>query len=199
MLYPYKFIIKVDKKKKLLKKNSKSFYLIDCIENDEKNKNNIKLKKSFTEFSMEDMLFLNDCKYELTNQKDLLLKCENIFSLCLLILNTLNIYENIFDLQYICFLLLKKIYFIFPQFRKNIEDLLASNLINICSNFKEESEKNNINECKQFLNYLLKGKNVNEDLKEKLKHRIEAKGNLLNEENNNNNNNNNNEINEEDI
>ena len=195
MLYPYKFKIKVDKKKKLLKKNSKTFYLIDCVENEEKNKNNIKLNKSHSEYSIDDMEFLNDCKFELTNQKDLLLKCENIFSLCLLILNTLNFYENIFDLQYICYLLIKKIYFIFPQFRKNIEDLLASNLTNICSNFKEESEKNNIVECKQFLFYLLKGKNIDEELKEKLKHRIEAKGNVIkideeNEENN---------INEEDI
>jgi hypothetical protein len=81
--------------------------------------------------------FLHNTTYELTTQKDLLIKCENIVQICNLILNTLIIYENIFDLQFVCYIILKRIYFTFPQFRKNFEDLLAMNLVNL-SSFKEQ-------------------------------------------------------------
>lgn len=76
--------------------------------------------------------FLHNTVYELTTQKELLNKCENIIQICNLILNTLSIYENIFDLQFVCYIILKRIYFTFPQFRKNFEDVMVLNLCNLC-------------------------------------------------------------------
>lgn len=116
--------------------------------------------------------FLHNVVYELTSQKEILTKCENIYNICNLILNTISIYENFFDLQFVCYIILKRIYFTFPQFRKNIEDTLAMNLINIC-NFKNEYEIENSEECKQFIYFLMK--NGEEELKAKLKKRIETK------------------------
>ncbi|MCQ2819255.1 MAG: hypothetical protein MJ252_18485 [archaeon] len=121
----------------------------------------------------ENLSFLDEVTFELTEQKDVLLKCENIFSICQLIINTLSIYEKNFDLQYICYLILKKIYFIFPQFREKIEDLLALILTNICL-FSNPNEKVAALECRQFLTYLLKY-SENESLKTKLQHKIESK------------------------
>ena len=121
--------------------------------------------------------FLNGVQFELTNQKDLLLKSENIFSICNLIINTLSIYESIFQLQYACFLILKKVYFIFPQFRNKIEEVLASTLINMCA-FKQPDERTGTIEPRQFLHYILSYSNE-ESLKEQIQRRITAKGNTI--------------------
>lgn len=84
----------------------------------------------------EGISFIHNTIYELTAQKDVLVKCENILHICNLIINTLSIYESIFDLQFVCYIILKRIYFTFPQFRKQIEDILAMTLVNLCL-FKE--------------------------------------------------------------
>ena len=169
MLYSYKFKINAKpiskNKKKLIDSRTKAYYLIEeCIKSEDIIENNYdKLK------------FLDDTLYELTTQKDILLKCENIFSICNLILNTLSIYEKNFDLQFVCYLILKKLYFTFPQFRKKIEDALAVILSNICT-FKEDIERSTSIECRQFLHYLLK--ESDEELKQKIQHRIQSKSNI---------------------
>lgn len=116
--------------------------------------------------------FLHTCVYELTTQKEILIKCENLFNICNLIINTLSIYETIFDLQFVCYIILKRLYFTFPNFRKQIEDTLALTLVNLCS-FKEPFEKESSEECRAFIHFLLK--EGEEELKIKLKRRIEAK------------------------
>jgi hypothetical protein len=116
--------------------------------------------------------FLQNTIYELTTQKETLIKCENIFVICNLIVNTLSIYDSIFDLQFVCYIILKRVYFTFPQFRKNIEDALAVTLINLCM-FKDPFEVENSEECKVFLHFLLE--NGEEDLKHKIQKRIEAR------------------------
>ena len=85
----------------------------------------------------DELSFLHDTVYELTNQKDLLSNCENIYQLCKMIVDTLSIYEGSFELQYISYLILKRIYFTFPQFRRNIDDSLAMILTNLCL-FKDQ-------------------------------------------------------------
>ena len=120
----------------------------------------------------ENASFLHNVVYELTSQKEIITKCENIYNICNLIINTTSIYENVFDLQFVCYIILKRIYFTFPQFRKNIEDTLAINLINLCS-FKDQFEKDNSEECRQFVYYLLQ--HGEEDLQRKLKKKIETK------------------------
>ena len=84
----------------------------------------------------DDISFLHDQVYELTTQKELLLNCENIFNLCKIILDTITVYESSFELQFISYIILKRIFFTFPQFRKQIEETLALVLTNICL-FKE--------------------------------------------------------------
>jgi Fe-S-cluster containining protein len=176
MFYSHKFKIKIDNSIKITS-HSKSLFLLDLCSNELNDKNKIKLFKSKSNYSMMDLYFLNGTSFELTNQKDLLFKSENLFSICYLVINALCIYESIFDLQYVCYLLLKKIYLVFPQFRDNIEDLIVYVLINICSFTSNEERKNTI-ECRQFLHYLLK--EGNEQLKLKLNNKINSKGKTIN-------------------
>ena len=179
MLYSIKFRIIIENKDNLeMNISSKSIFLFDNIKEDEKENQNIHLQNSNTDKSMNDLSFLNNCLFELTEQKDILIKSEKIIPICLLILNALIIYDKLFDLQYVCFLLLKKIYFIFPQYKKKIEDLIIKNLINLCIHQKKEERLNTI-ECRQFLHYLLNNEE-DEDLKSKLNKAIEEKGNSIN-------------------
>jgi len=105
-------------------------------------------------------------------------KIRKYIPICLLILNALIIYDKLFDLQYVCFLLLKKLYFLFPEYRKNIEDLITKNLINLCI-YKKKEERLNTIECRLFLHYLLKN-GEDEELKLKLNKVIEEKGDSIN-------------------
>ena len=176
LLYSVKFRIKIEENIKKVS-NTKSVFLYDKIKEDEKDRENIHLEKSESDYSMNDLSFLKDCLFELTNQKETLIKNENIISICLLILNTLIQYNKLFDLQYVCYIILKKIYFIFPKYRKNIEDLISNNLINL-SMFKSTEERMLTIESRQFLHYLLNY--GEEDLKNKLNKLIEEKESLIN-------------------
>ena len=173
LFFNYKYILKFDSSKKNYV--STFLYLSDLISNEEKLLSNIKVNNYTNDINQ--LSFLNEVLFEETNQKEIMLKYENIFPISLLVLNTLIIYENEFDLQFICFLILRRIYFIFPQFRKETEDLLASSLINLCK-FQSKEERKNIIECKQLLNYLLK--EGNDTLKGKINHRLESNGKNLN-------------------
>ena len=173
LFFNYKYILKFDSSKKNYV--STFLYLSDLISNEEKLLSNIKVNNYSNDINQ--LSFLNEVLFEETNQKEIMLKYENIFKISLLVLNTLIIYENEFDLQFICFLILRRIYFIFPQFRKETEDLLASSLINLCK-FQSKEESKTIIECKQLLNYLLK--EGNDTLKGKINHRLESNGKNLN-------------------
>ncbi len=170
MLYSYKFKINAKpiskSKKKILDSRIRTYYLIESFGMQ---------KGNVVENNYDNLKFLDEEEYELTTQKDILLKCENIFSICNLIINTLSIYEKNFDLQFVCYLILKKLYFTFPQYKKNIEDIIAVILTNICT-FKGEVERSTSIECRQFLHYLLKV-DENEELKSKIQHRINSKEN----------------------
>ena len=126
------------------------------------------------ENTKQDIFFLHDTKFELTLQKELILKCENIFQICSLIINTLSIYETIFDLQYVCFMILKRIYFTFPKFRNSIQDTLSLILTNLCC-FTGDFERENSEESRAFIHYILGAEDSNQELKNKIKKRIEAK------------------------
>lgn len=164
MLYAYRFKIDANVNNYKLNKNELYLNYLFII------KDNILLD----EHSKKALEFLHECKYELTSQKDLLIKCENILKICLLIINTLSIYEKIFDLQFLCYIILKRIFFTYPHFRKQIEDQLSVILSNLCL-FSSKYDKENAEECKIFLHYLLQSQETSEDLKHKLKKRIEAK------------------------
>jgi hypothetical protein len=156
MLYCCKFKIKAEdnnvnngnNKKKI---NTQSYFVIET--NDKSNSGSCSCNVVLNDYSS--FMFLNNALCELTTQKELLLKCEYIFSLCQLLLNKLITYKDIFKLQYICYYLCKKIYFNFPQFQPQIEDTLCTVLTNICTHFTSPSEQQSIFECKQFLHYIL--------------------------------------------
>ena len=146
MLYSCKFKITADKcdmSNNRRKNNSQSYFVIET--NDTYN---------ITHNDYSPFMFLNNSLFELTAQKELLLKREHILSLCQLLLHKLSTYKHIFKLQYICYLLCKRIYLNFPHFQSQIEDSLCSVLTNLC-HFTSPEEQQITIECKQFLLYLL--------------------------------------------
>jgi len=98
--------------------------------------------KPIDETDKDDISFLHNAVYELTTQKDLLVKCESIYKICNMVVDLLSINESKFDLQFICFVILKRLYFIFPKHRESIEDSLAMILVNLVL-FKETGNVKN--------------------------------------------------------
>lgn len=122
--------------------------------------------------------FLHNVQFELVYYKDILLQSENIFTICNTITQTLLSFNHEFNMQYICFLILKRIYFIFPQFRNEITSSLCTNIMNICS-FVNSVRHSEITETKQFLHYILNSSssdNNNNNIKHELQKQIESKG-----------------------
>jgi hypothetical protein len=72
--------------------------------------------------------------------------------------------------------MLKRLYFIFPKYRKELEDLITTSLINLIC-FDEEIVSESKEPYESFLLYLLQ--NGDEDLKNKLKERILKKKELI--------------------
>jgi hypothetical protein len=108
---------------------NKNYFAILCDDQliDETNKN--------------DISFLHNTVYELTTQKELLTKCENIYKICIMAVNFLSINENMFDLQFISFIILKRLYFTFPHHRETMEDNLAMILVNLVLFKQQENVK----------------------------------------------------------
>ena len=144
-------------------------------------KNDIKLD-NFENFNNPDNLnFLNDKKFELDEQKNFLLNYQNIFSISSILISYLMIYESSFNCQYASYIIIKRLYFIFPQYRDKIEDLLPIILLNLLT-FQKDQLKNEDTSYQLFIKYLLQ--NGKESLKEKLKVRLNSQNlekNLLEE------------------
>lgn len=115
--------------------------------------------------------FLNEVKFELTSQKEALLKSESIVKICLQVIRTLCVYEKIFDLQYVCYVLLRRLYFTFNKYRNAIEDDLVVVLVNICT-FTGKYEISNSQDCRMFIQHLL---NQDHSIKAKLLKKIESR------------------------
>ena len=112
-----------------------------------------------------DFNFLEKKKFELTFQKELLELNEQIVEICLLYVDLIIQYNRIFPLQYISYLILRRIYFIFPQYIKNIKDKIIKALSNL-SKFQGQFEWNTSLESRQFAYYLLlNDKNLSKDIK----------------------------------
>ena len=169
-VYNFSYIIKIDKDKNNIYLNSNNFYLSDNIDiNKISNINDIKLDNFENLNNPENLNFLNEKKFELDEQKAFLLNYPNIFSISSTLISYLMIYESSFNCQYASYLIIKRLYFIFPQYRDKIEDLLPIILINLIS-FKKEQINNEDNSYQLFLKYLLN--HGEESLKEKLKVRL---------------------------
>ena len=112
-----------------------------------------------------DFNFLEKKKFELTFQKELLELNEQIVEICLLYVDLIIQNNRIFPLQYISYLILRRIYFIFPQYINNIKDKIIKALSNL-SKFQGQFEWNTSLESRQFAYYLLlNDKNLSKDIK----------------------------------
>ena len=112
-----------------------------------------------------DFNFLEKKKFELTFHKELLELNEQIVEICLLYVDLIIQYDKIFPLQYISYLILRRIYFIFPQYIKSIKDKIIKALSNL-SKFQGQFEWNTSLESRQFAYYLLlNDKNMSKDIK----------------------------------
>ena len=161
--------------KENIKKINEQYYILDSMEE------NIELTENFyvTKFhgkEYHNMKFLDKTLYELDEMKNILSKYTSIFTLSVSILNCLILFQESFKSQFACFLMLKRLYFIFPKYRKELEDLITTSLINLIS-FDEPIASESKEPYESFLFYLLQ--NGEEDLQKKLKERILKKKELI--------------------
>ena len=167
-IYNFFYIIKLEDENEI---NINNFFLCDNMDINIIDYKDLKLENFENMNSPKNIEFLKNKKFELDDQKSFLLNYTNIFSLCTTIVNCLIIYESSFNCQFAAYLILKRLYFIFPQYRKNIEDLITTTLVNIVS-FKKEIIKNKNEQCEIFLKFLLQ--NGENELKEKLITRLNS-------------------------
>ena len=167
-IYNFFYVIKVGNNYEV---NNNNYFLCDNMDLNLTDYQNVKLENFENPKKIENLKFLENKKFELDEQKNFLLNYTNIFSLCTTIVNCLIIYESSFFCQFSSYLILKRLYFIFPKYRNKIEDLITTTLVNLVS-FKTEIIKNRNEQCELFLKYLLK--NGEQELKEKLLTRLNA-------------------------
>ena len=171
-VYNFYYTIKINKQNKDINFNTNNFYLSDNMDiNNILENKDIKLD-IYTNLNNPDNLnFLKDKKFELDEQKSFLLNYPNIFSISSILISYLMIYESSFNCQYASYIIIKRLYFIFPQYRDKIEDLIPIILLNLLS-FKKDQVKNEDISYQLFIKYLIQ--NGEESLKEKLKVRLNS-------------------------
>jgi hypothetical protein len=114
----------------------------------------------------------NNQKFILNESKILQSAGEDLVKLCIQYVTAIVNFDKEFDLQYVSFIILKRLYFIFPNMRSSIADLLAFTLVNICL-FNDRAYLENSEDCRNFIAYLQTFDTS--DIKEKLNKRIQAK------------------------
>ena len=169
-----------------ISKLNEQYYILDSMEENLEIPDNLYVTK-FHGKEYHNMKIINDTLYELDSVKKILLKHTAIFSLAISLLNCLILFQESFKAQFACFLILKRLYFIFPKYINEIRDLIITNIISIIS-FDEKIINSYKDIFEPYILYLLqKGE---EDLKNKLKERLdkkkkELKKDIFNFENNN--------------
>ena len=169
-----------------ISKLNEQYYILDSMEENLEIPDNLYVTK-FHGKEYHNMKIINDTLYELDSVKKILLKHTAIFSLAISLLNCLILFQESFKAQFACFLILKRLYFIFPKYINEIRDLIITNIISIIS-FDEKIINSYKDIFEPYILYLLqKGE---ENLKNKLKERLdkkkkELKKDIFNFENNN--------------
>ena len=154
-----------------ISKLNEQYYILDSMEENLEIPDNLYVTK-FHGKEYRNMKIINDTLYELDSVKNILLKHTAIFSLAISLLNCLILFQESFKAQFACFLILKRLYFIFPKYINEIRDLIITNIINIIS-FDEKIINNYKDIFEPYILYLLqKGE---ENLKNKLKERLDKK------------------------
>ena len=171
----YNFLYKAIVSDKSEPGNNQQYYLIDLMEENLEIPENLKILK-YNGNETNNIKFLDGKFYELNEQKEILLKYTNIFTLCISIINCLITYEKSFKCQIACFMMLKRLYFIFPKYRLELEDLITSSLINLIS-FKNIENKETKEPYEKFLIYLLQ--QSDDQLKNKIINVLKTKNNEI--------------------
>ena len=171
----YNFLYKAIVNEKSEPGNNQQYYLIDLMEENLEIPENLKILK-YNGNETNNIKFLDGKFYELNEQKEILLKYTNIFTLCISIINCLITYEKSFKCQIACFMMLKRLYFIFPKYRLELEDLITSSLINLIS-FKNIENKETKEPYEKFLIYLLQ--QSDDQLKNKIINVLKTKNNEI--------------------
>ena len=154
-----------------ISKLNEQYYILDSMEENLEIPDNLYVTK-FHGKEYHNMKIINDTLYELDSVKKILLKHTAIFSLAISLLNCLILFQESFKAQFACFLILKRLYFIFPKYINEIRDLIITNIISIIS-FDEKIINNYKDIFEPYILYLLqKGE---ENLKNKLKERLDKK------------------------
>jgi hypothetical protein len=168
-------------------KLNEQYYILDSMEENIEIPDNLYVTK-YQGKEYHNMKIVNQALYELDSVKKILLKHTRVFSLAASLLNCLILFQDSFKAQFACFIILKRLYFIFPKYLNEISDLIVTNLINLIS-FNEKIVEEYKDIFEPFLIYLIqKGE---ENLKNKLIERLNKiknglKKDYLNIENNNN-------------
>ena len=174
-LNPYENDINSNKDDEKIKKLNEQYYILDSMEENIEFPENLYVTKYHGK-EYRNMKILNQAVYELDGDKNILLNHTNICNLAIIILNCLISFESSFKAQFVCFLMLKRLYFIFPKYRNDLCDLITNTMINIIK-FDEKIINNIKNIFEPFLVYLLqKGE---ENIKNKLKENLEQKKNEI--------------------
>ena len=158
-----------------LKKLNEQYYILDSMEENIELSENLYVTK-FHGREYQNMKFLDKVLYELDDVKNILLSHTTIFTLSISILNCLILFEESFKSQFACFLILKRLYFIFPKYRNELNDLICTTLTNLLS-FNEEVMKESKEPYEDFLFYLLD--NGDENLTNKLKEKLLKKKDII--------------------
>ena len=154
-----------------ISKLNEQYYILDSMEENIEIPDNLYVTKYHGK-EYHNMKIINQTLYELDSVKKILLKHTTIFSLTTSLLNCLIIFQESFKAQFACFLMLKRLYFIFPKYINEISDLIVTNIINIIS-FDEKIIKEYKDIFEPFISYIIqKGE---ENLKNKLKTKLDKK------------------------
>ena len=157
-----------------INKLNEQYYILDSMEENIEIPDNLYVTK-FQGKEYHNIKISNQL-YELDSIKKILLKHTSIFSLAISLLNCLILFQESFKAQFACFLILKRLYFIFPKYLNEISDLIVTNLINLIS-FNDNIIENYKDIFEPFLIYLIqKGE---ENTKNKLIERLNKKKNEL--------------------
>ena len=174
-LSSYENDINSNKDDENIKKLNEQYYILDSMEENIEFPENLYVTKYHGK-EYRNMKILNQAVYELDEDKNILLNHTSICNLAIIILNCLISFDNSFKAQFVCFLMLKRLYFIFPKYRNDLSEIIVNTLINIIK-FDEKIINNIKNIFEPFLMYLLqKGE---ENIKNKLKENLEQKKNEI--------------------
>ena len=122
---------------------------------DNNNKNLNYIYNDYLIDNLEDFFVLLPYKnYEFYFQKDIIYFISKIVDISITFLTVIIKFDENFELQYISYIILKRIYFIFPKYRKEINEYIPIVLNKLCQT-KDQKQWNIAIGSRQFAYYLL--------------------------------------------